>query len=88
MDIVYDWSQNVSSRPQRAIRSRQNRLAIFSATARSFSIGIISFCVFAVISMTANMGALLVTVQVVPGVMARVSTWGLELSAQLALAFR
>jgi flagellar biosynthesis protein FliR len=35
-----------------------------------------------------GLAALGVTVQVVPGVMARVSTWGLELSAQLALAFR
>ena len=35
-----------------------------------------------------GLAALGVTIQVVPGVMTRVSTWGLELSAQLALAFR
>ena len=35
-----------------------------------------------------GLAALGIAIQVVPPVMARVSTWGLELSAQLALAFR
>jgi len=35
-----------------------------------------------------GLAALGIALQVVPGVMTRVSTWGLELGAQLALAFR